>query len=261
MLPHQLKIVVYLELEIIGGSSKLGVQALSKLDISALTNTVSSESSTKDAQHKTYADYVEDMILRNSKKIIPEGLTTAKRREFVDSILNDLNVRQRFVSRRWPRPKAVPGWRELNPAPYQISNPENSNFPPGKMAPNGVRLWGSTLLDFYNVEKIPDLSDECTISTGSKLLGWCKANGEYENALAKQCISWAEDEKDPEVVPVYNIANLIRSLENSAFSEDEEQQGSKEDADAPDAKGAFILPQPVSDPKPVVQVHSVTCVT
>ena len=56
MPPHQLKIVVYLELEIIGKSSKLGVQALSKLNISALTNTISSSTIQKDAQYKTYAD-------------------------------------------------------------------------------------------------------------------------------------------------------------------------------------------------------------
>ena len=246
MPPQQPKIVVYLELEIIGGSSKLGVQKLSKLDISAQTHTLPSSSSTKDGQYKTYADYVEDMILRNSEKTIPEGLTTAKRREFVDLILKDLNVKQRFVSRRWPRPKA----------PHQITDPENSNFPPGKMTPNGVQLWGSTLLDFYSVEKIPGLSNERTISTGSKLLGWCKANGEYENAVAKECISWAEDEKDPEIVPVYPVANLIRSLENSAFPEDEERQGSKEDSDAPDAQGAFILPQPVSDRHPTFKVDS-----
>jgi hypothetical protein len=245
MPPHQPRIVVYLELEIIGGSSKLGIQALSKLDLSDLPHTETP--SKKDGQYKTYTDYVEDMILHNCEKTIPEDLTPVMRREFLDLIRNDLKVRQRFVSRRWPRPKAVPDWKELNPPPYQIIDPENSDFPPGKTAPNGITLWGSTLLDFYRVEKIPGLSDERIVLTGSKLLGWCKANGEYDNGVAKQCISWAEDEKDPEVVPVYNIANLIRELENSAFSEAEEQKGTKEDAEAPDAKGPFVLPQPVSD--------------
>jgi len=65
------------------------------------------------------------------------------------------------------------------------------------------------------VERIPGSSKLRTFSTGSKLLGWCKANGEYEgeNTVAGQSIVWAKEEKDLEVVLVYNVAKLIRSQE------------------------------------------------
>ena len=44
---------------------------------------------------------------------------------------------------------------------------------------------------------------------------WCKANGEYEgnNAVARHCIEWAEKEKDPELIPAYDVEILIRNLE------------------------------------------------
>jgi hypothetical protein len=76
-------------------------------------------------------------------------------------------------------------------------------------------LWGATLFDFYHVRRIPGIENPVTISTGSKLLRWCKANGEYEGdkAIARDCIEWAESEKDPELVPAYNIDILISILE------------------------------------------------
>jgi len=199
-----------------------------------------------DGRSKTVEDFLEAMILRYSGKEIPEGLTPEKRRGVINSILNDPDVRHRFVFSRWPRPEAVPNWKEMDPPPYNIIKPENSL--PGKMAPNGVQLWGSTLMDFYAVERIPGLANLRTISTGSKLLTWCKANGE---AVAKQCIEWAEDEKDPELVPVYNVANLIRSLEDLAFADESaevmEQEQSTDTAERPSvhAKEPFMLHQPV----------------
>jgi len=74
------------------------------------------------------------------------------------------------------------GSAKLNPPPYQIIKPENSR--PGKMASDGVQLWGSTLLDFFAVERIPGLYRLRTFSTGSKYLARCKGNGEYEGKRA-----------------------------------------------------------------------------
>lgn len=241
-------------LETIAGSScSVEIQALLRSNISAIAHTIPS-SSTNDGQYKTRVDFLEAIILRYSGKNIPEGLTPAKRREAIDSILNDPNVQHRLVFSKWPRPKEVPGWKEMNPPPYQIIKPENSL--PGKMAPNGVQLWGSTLFDFFTVLRIPGLSKLRTFSSGSKLLEWCKANGEYEgeNAVAGQCIAWAEGEKDPEIVPVYNVANLIRSLENLAFADesakDEESREGRMEVD----KEPFVLPQPVGHQKPIVRI-------
>jgi len=178
--------------------------------------------------------------VRFSGREIPEGLSSAKRREFIDSILNDPNVRHRFVFRQWP---LIP--------PHSIIKPDPSL--PSKMAPNRIGWWGSTLFDFFSVQLL--LENERPFTTGSRLL-----NGEYGgvNAMAKDYIAWAEKEKGPELIPVYNIAKLIKSLENSAFSDKntaDEEDGMQEDTDLDTSKRhgeALTLPQPVvSHQKPI----------
>jgi len=192
---------------------------------------------------------MEDLIVRFSGRENPElgTLSPEERRKFIDSVLNDPSVKHRFVFRHWPRPHAVIDWNNLKVPPnsHPVIRPENTL--PGKMAPNRIQLWGSTLFDFFGVQRVAGLENQRSLTTGSKLLRWCKANGEYEgvNAVARDCIAWAEKEKDPELVPVYNIANLIRNIENSAFSDKssvEEEDRMQEDTDLE----ALTLPQPVS---------------
>ncbi|KAF9522841.1 hypothetical protein CPB83DRAFT_776443 [Crepidotus variabilis] len=88
------------------------------------------------------------------------------------------------------------------------------------MAPNCLEFWGETLLDFFNVQRFPGVSNLRTISTGSKLYAWCKENGEAEGTTwngkevpAKDCIMWSKDERDPELVEVYDITTLIEERE------------------------------------------------
>jgi len=196
---------------------------------------------------KTRGDCLEDMTVRFSGRNIPEGLSPAKRREFIDSVLNDPSVKHRFVFRQWP----------LIPS-HPIIKPENPLM--AKTAPNGIRWWGSTLFDFFNVRW---MVNERSLTTGNKLLRWSKENCEYEaNAEAKDYIAWAEKEKDPELVPVYNIANLIKNIENSAFSDkntaEEEEDQMRGDTDSTttkkhdiDAEEELTLPQPVSYQWPI----------
>ena len=197
---------------------------------------------------------MEDLIVRYSGRYIsPEFewiLSPEERREGYDSILNNPRVKHRFVWRQWPRPHAVIDWKNiqipLNEHP--IIKPENSQ--PGKMAPNRVQLWGSTLFDFFGVQRVAGMVHQRSLSTGSKLLRWCKANGEYEgvNVVAKDCIAWAEKEKDPELVPVYNVANLIKNLEHSAFYDAGEEDTY---TDIAEKALALRLPQPVSHRKSI----------
>lgn len=178
--------------------------------------------------HKTRKDFMEAMIIRFSGKSVSGDLPPTKRREAIDDILNDPQVKHRFVMFKWPRPDPIPNYKKvdlksLNPRPYEIISPKSSL--PGKMAPNGVQLWGSTLLDFFKVQRIPGLPSLSTTSSGSKLLAWCKANGEYgDKAPAKDCIAWAEKEKDPEIVPVYKVAKMIKDIESLAYSSDNSAQ-------------------------------------
>jgi hypothetical protein len=182
----------------------------------------------------TRTDCMDDIIVRFSGREIPEGLSPAKRRKFIDSILNDPKVKHRFVFRQWPL------------IPDLIIKPGISRQ--CKRAPNRLGRWGSTLFDFFNVPQVADLEFQWHITTGSILL-----NDTYEelNAMAKDCIAWAEKEKGPELIPVYNIAKLIKDLENSAFSDqpDEDEDRMQEDTDLDTKKKhdeALTLPQPVS---------------
>jgi len=190
--------------------------------------------------YKSRKDFMETMIIRNSGKSVSEDLPLSKRREAIDDILNDLQVKHRFVVFKWPRPDPILNWKnvDLGPRPYEIISPKNSL--PGKMAPNGVQLWGSTLFDFFKVHRIPGFTSLSTTSCGSKLLAWCKANGEYgDKAPAKDCIAWAEKERDPEIVPVYKVAKMIKDIESLAYSsgntaqtenpKDEEDGGDNQD--------------------------------
>jgi hypothetical protein len=193
--------------------------------------------------YKSREDFMETMIIRNSGKSVSEDLPPSKRREAIDEILNDPQVKHRFVAFKWPRPDPIPNWKNVDlksfgPRPYEIISPKNSL--PGKMAPNGVQLWGSTLFDFFKVQRIPGFTSLSTTSCGSKLLAWCKANGEYgDKAPAKDCIAWAEKERDPEIVPVYEVAKMIKDIESLAYSsgntaqtenpKDEEDGGDNQD--------------------------------
>jgi hypothetical protein len=115
-------------------------------------------------------------------------------------ILKAKTGRKRVVFRSWPRDPL---------AKEKYIKPENTL--PGKTTSNGMQLWGATLYDFYRVRRVTDLDSLSTISTGSKLAAWMKANGELE--FAKPEIEWAEMEADPQEVPPCDIGGLMNDFD------------------------------------------------
>ncbi|KAH0832366.1 hypothetical protein J3R83DRAFT_13395 [Lanmaoa asiatica] len=103
----------------------------------------------------------------------------------------------RFIFRHWPRD---PNGKPMLPSPTR-----------GKEAGNGLDLWGATLYDFYYVNRIPNLANALTISTGSKLIKVMTAFGELEHAQNE--IAWAAREADPMEIPAWDPAQAIMAHE------------------------------------------------
>ena len=129
---------------------------------------------------------------------------------------------KRSIFRRWPR---SPTGKPIRP----------TNSLKGKETPNGIQLWGATMFDFYRVQRFPDISGLLTITTGSKLLRWMKANGELD--AAKDEIEWAEHEEGPKIIEPYPLRNLIeneevmiriRVLGEPMFKNDKDKMGDSE---------------------------------
>src|SRR5271156_3658813 len=96
-------------------------------------------------------------------------------------------LRTRFVFRFWPRDP----------------NGQVAQLKRGKVAPNGLDLWGATLYDFYRVKSIPSGSDDLTVSTGSMIAASMRELGEIE--WARNEIAWADEEQEPHEVFPYDI--------------------------------------------------------
>lgn len=112
-------------------------------------------------------------------------------------LLKAKTTRTRVVSRSWPRD---PKGKFIAP----------DDMPPGRTTSNGVELWGATLLDFFWVRRIPNISSFLTLTTGSKLAAWMKKHGEK---YAADEMTWTDMEDDPREVPPCDIAGLIESTE------------------------------------------------
>lgn len=113
----------------------------------------------------------------------------------VEKILASRSTRTRPVFCQWPR----------DPKGKLIETP------PGKCTPNGLP-WGATLFDFYMVNRAPDIPGFMTITTGSKLAAWTKANNETE--IAADEIEWAEREEEPKEIPPCDVVESIRTNED-----------------------------------------------
>ncbi|GLB34456.1 hypothetical protein LshimejAT787_0200210 [Lyophyllum shimeji] len=154
----------------------------------------------------TAADLIGILALYNARfkgTHKPSGtskLPTAKEASTNEAIelLLGKDTRKRLVFRHWPR---APNGEAITP--------ENSI--PGKMAPNGVQLWGATLFDFYRVRRHPDNPGLSTITTGSKLMKWMKEHGELEHAEDE--IEWAEMEEEPRVIEPWSPQEEIEKIE------------------------------------------------
>ncbi|KAH0583356.1 hypothetical protein H2248_008985 [Termitomyces sp. 'cryptogamus'] len=142
-------------------------------------------------------------------------------------ILNGTSSRKRMVFRYWPRD---PKGKNITPA----------NTLPGKTAPNGLQLWGATIFDFYRVNRMPDVTSLSTITTGSKLMKWMKANGEID--YAKDEIAWAEMEEDPKVIEPWSPDAQIQEMEENV------RQGKAGTSMPKDTKGKKVSTECLFDP-------------
>ncbi|KNZ76234.1 hypothetical protein J132_11104 [Termitomyces sp. J132] len=132
-----------------------------------------------------------------------------------------------MVFRYWPRD---PKGKNITPA----------NTLPGKTAPNGLQLWGATIFDFYRVNRMPDVTSLSTITTGSKLMKWMKANGEID--YAKDEIAWAEMEEDPKVIEPWSPDAQIQEMEENV------RQGKAGTSMPKDTKGKKVSTECLFDP-------------
>ena len=86
--------------------------------------------------------------------------------------------------------------------------PENSKL--GKMAANGIQHWVATVFDFYHVRRTPNFGGLQSMSTGSKLAEWMKANHED---YAKEDLELVDEEEDPKEIFPCDIAKLVEDAE------------------------------------------------
>ncbi|KAK2459360.1 hypothetical protein APHAL10511_008624 [Amanita phalloides] len=114
------------------------------------------------------------------------------------AVWNDKKTIRRRIYRTWPR----------SPKGEDI-HPENSCF--GKRTSNKIQLWGSTIWDFFWVNRMPSVERLITISTGSKLSKWMIQHNETEHALFE--LEWAKEESDPRQIFPYPIVGVIEDQE------------------------------------------------
>ncbi|KAH7915961.1 hypothetical protein BJ138DRAFT_1140844 [Hygrophoropsis aurantiaca] len=107
--------------------------------------------------------------------------------------------RRRVVFRLWPR------------------DPKGKMIPPsalrarGKMASNGLDLWGGTLYDFFHVYRMPGDLHTRTTTTSSQLVKHMRESGELD--AAKSEISWADAEEDPQQLFPCDIGELFKDMD------------------------------------------------
>ncbi|PFH48331.1 hypothetical protein AMATHDRAFT_180677 [Amanita thiersii Skay4041] len=114
------------------------------------------------------------------------------------------DTRRRLVWRRWLR-----GDSDKRGDLNLVMMPHTSR--PGKMAGNKLHIWGATLMDFYNVQRIPTMPYAVTLSSGSKLAAFMSVLEELEYAFPE--LQWSRSEPDPKEVEPYPVGELIQEQE------------------------------------------------
>ncbi|KAF6747674.1 hypothetical protein DFP72DRAFT_821473 [Ephemerocybe angulata] len=82
------------------------------------------------------------------------------------------------------------------------------------MLPNGIDIWGATLFDFYSCNRFPDIGALVVYTSGSRLAGWMKRNGEL---LAVDQLGQAEREADPAEILPWPVAEAFKDVDNRAI--------------------------------------------
>ncbi|KAF5335462.1 hypothetical protein D9611_012156 [Ephemerocybe angulata] len=132
----------------------------------------------------------------------------------------------------------------------EILRAENSAM--GKMAGNGIQLWGETLWDFYWTGRIPNFPYSVSVTTGSKMLEWVKKHGresgedqwEGNKSMRKR----ASRERPPIVETPFPVSTLLREAELGRSSIVEMGKDDSEVGQLPFGKGlpsSELLPTPV----------------
>lgn len=105
---------------------------------------------------------------------------------------------------------------------------------------NGVPLWGATLYDFYHVCPVPDIPNGMWRTTSSRMLAWMSEIGETE--YAKDDISWAKQEPDPQIREPCDVLEVIKELrvrlgvyEEASMAMDDDEYRDSSAADLPTA--------------------------
>jgi len=191
-------------LETIGGSSRA-------------PNTLAESNTTPPPVLRPLSDFITSQIIlhathynRSDKLSIARGLSEEDN-ALKSKILDDPHTRHRFIFSYWPRPLGIRDAVNQDPKPYEYITPENAEL--GKMAPGNIQLWGETLFDFYWVKRIPECPNLQTLSTGSRLAQWARKFGEAET-ISKNEVDWANLEKDPRKVDVYDLEQLLKEQES-----------------------------------------------
>jgi hypothetical protein len=75
----------------------------------------------------------------------------------------------------------------------------------GKKTPSGFH-WGASVFNWYWYNRIPDVENFVSKATSSQLAGYMRAHGEL---YAKDLLAIADEEPDPELLPPYDLRQLI----------------------------------------------------
>jgi hypothetical protein len=95
-------------------------------------------------------------------------------------------------------------WWPRDPKGHSIKT-RLSELSYGKTTPSGLH-WGASVYNWYWYNRIPGVENFVSKATSSQLAGYMRAHGEL---YAKDLFAIADEEPDPELLPPYDLRQLI----------------------------------------------------
>ncbi|KAH9485053.1 hypothetical protein JR316_0001959 [Psilocybe cubensis] len=145
--------------------------------------------------------------------------------EYRQKVLNHPRTKHRLVFQQWPRDPQGP-----------VITHDNSAM--GKVAGNGLQIWGETLFDFFSVSRVPGVTGLVTFTSGSKMVNWVN---QHKETFAQDLVEQQKSEAEPTTVEPCDIGKLIQKNEtmhiNAKWSLQKSWSKDKE-------KDRYELPQP-----------------
>jgi len=189
-----------------GAELLVAIECFPKNKLSKETREYLAKISIESIQWKPCQDLLDDIVLSHAEHDTPCNLppnpTDEQRAAERQRRLNALTTRHRIIFSVWPR----------DPQTEHVIKQGVDNPIVGKVAIQGLQLWGGSLFDFYRVQRHPSLTNIETLSTSSKLLEFVKSVGE-DYPVARPMVERAEREADPRMIEPFNIARLIHNEE------------------------------------------------